>query len=209
MVTGFRDQGAHLRMALAVVGTFDEHEARDTAGGRTVELNLCGRESGRVLPAILIAQDGHIHVRAVDFREVDFIGAAIGGRKVLEEERVEVTAEQGVAGDVVAYGDAFGLQLLLHAADENRVLRHGRNVTLLLPALQPSRNGVAGVYEPTSASNSARRVRHVFGVMSSASLRTVSASTVRVGAGRAFGASPSTKGSPLTASSAAASPVCV
>jgi hypothetical protein len=93
LIAGSLHQGAHLRVARAIVNPFNEHEARDAAFGGAIEFAFRRGHAVGVFPAILISQDGDIHVGTADFLDIQFVGTAIRGRKILEEERFKIPAK--------------------------------------------------------------------------------------------------------------------
>jgi hypothetical protein len=93
--------------------------------GGPVELPFRGRNSLRILEAVVGAEEPHVERAAVHLVQVHRVGPGVGGGEVLEQKDREEAAQQRIALDERLHGAALLGQLLLHAADENGRLPRG------------------------------------------------------------------------------------
>ena len=124
MLAGFADEGTHLRVTTMVVGTFHIDETRFALGGGLVEFAFGRRKAGGVFVAVFLAKQPDVNGTAPDFVEINFVGAAVGGGQILEQENVKEPPEQRVAANEITNCPALLRQFFLHAADED-AFAHG------------------------------------------------------------------------------------
>ena len=106
-------------MSRGGLGALDENEAVLVKLGGVLEFAMERRKAAVVFDALVVTEYGDEDVAARDLVEVNFVGPAVGGGHVFEDERHEETAEQRVVAQVVAQGGALCGEFALHRADEN------------------------------------------------------------------------------------------
>lgn len=75
--------------------------------------------------AIRLSEKADVQAAAVHFMQVGLVGTPVAGGQVLEQEHLEVLAQQGIVGDEGLEGTTLGGQFLLNAADEEDAAGHG------------------------------------------------------------------------------------
>jgi hypothetical protein len=123
-VSAWADQGEHARIAAGVVGGLEKDQAGLAAFASPLEFPLCRRKPIGINAAVLAAEQAHVELATVDQAQIEVVGAAVAGGQVFKQHRLEEAPQQGIPLQEVAQGQAFGRELLLHAADEDAVAGH-------------------------------------------------------------------------------------
>lgn len=109
---------AHLGMTKRVIVSLDKDQPVFAGCGGPVELMLRGRKSLGVFMAVAVADQAEIDIAAVHLGQVDFIRPPPRCGKILEQEHLTESAEQGVVFEESFDGAALRSELLLYRTDE-------------------------------------------------------------------------------------------
>ena len=121
---GLTDQGEHARIAAGVVGGLEKDQPGFAALAGPLKFPLCRRKPLGIDAAVFAAEQAHIQLALVHQMQVEVVGAAVAGGQVFEQHRLEEAPQQRIPLQEVAQGQAFGRELLLHAAEEDAVAGH-------------------------------------------------------------------------------------
>ena len=124
------DQRLHLRLAAGIVRTLHEDQPVLVERRGVGELPRRRRQPLRILEPVLVTEQPDIEVAARHFLQIYRVRAAVGGGHVLEQKRLEETADQCIAAQPVAQSRPLCGELLLDTADEDA---QGPNTSSILP----------------------------------------------------------------------------
>jgi hypothetical protein len=114
----FVDKLEHFGFPRPIVRTLYKDESLFARAGRPIKFTLCRRDAIGAFRAIFVAEKANVHRASVYLVKINFIGATVGRRNILEEKDLEKPPEQSVTLYIVLQCSAIGLQLLLHRADK-------------------------------------------------------------------------------------------